>query len=115
VSAFDIIYALQDDEFDRSNRLYSVPSALGRKGALIVSAVIHILTAGLIVFAGLAVESGLFYWAGSAIFIGLLGYQHLIVKPDDLSRVNLAFGTTNGIASIIFALFTILGLWLRSS
>jgi 4-hydroxybenzoate polyprenyltransferase len=60
--------------------------------------------------AGLAGEAKFLFWTGALIFISLLIYQHLIVKQDDLSRVNLAFGTTNGIASIVFAVFVILDL-----
>ncbi|HEX2976506.1 MAG TPA: UbiA-like polyprenyltransferase [Bacteroidales bacterium] len=110
---FDIIYALQDDEFDRSNNLYSMPSLVGRKNALMISVILHFFTFIFVVSAGIAGNSGLFFWAGAAIFTGLLVYQHLIVKHDDLSRVNLAFGTTNGIASLIFAFFTITDLIIR--
>jgi 4-hydroxybenzoate polyprenyltransferase len=107
---FDIIYALQDDGFDRSASLYSIPSLIGRKKALLVSSALHIMTFLLVIATGIAGGSGSFFWAGAAIFSSLLLYQHLIVKHDDLSKVNLAFGTTNGIASIIFALFVIIDL-----
>ncbi|MFH0843498.1 MAG: UbiA-like polyprenyltransferase [Bacteroidota bacterium] len=113
VSGFDIIYALQDDEFDRDNRLHSLPSAAGRKKALIISITVHTLTFLLLITAGYKGSGGLLWWTGAAIFTLLLIYQHLIVKHDDLSRVTLAFGTTNGIASILFALFVILDLFLR--
>ncbi len=109
-SGFDIIYALQDDEFDRENDLHSLPSSAGRKRALIISGILHCLTFILVLGAGFMGNTGVFFWAGSAIFTGLLVYQHAIVKPDDLSRVNLAFGTTNGIASILFAIFVIVDL-----
>jgi 4-hydroxybenzoate polyprenyltransferase len=112
-SGFDIIYALQDDEFDKSNKLHSLPSSTGRKGALLISAFVHLVTFILIIAAGITGQGGYLYWAGSAIFAGLLIYQHVIVKPDDLSRVTLAFGTTNGIASILFATFVISDLLLR--
>jgi len=113
VSGFDIIYALQDDEFDRENELHSLPSAAGRKKALIISITVHALTFLLVITAGYKGSGGFLWWAGAAIFTLLLIYQHLIVKHDDLSRVTLAFGTTNGIASILFALFVILDLFLR--
>ncbi len=112
VSGFDIIYALQDDEFDKSNRLHSLPSSTGRKKALIISTIVHILTFLLVLIAGYVNSNGYLFWTGAVIFSFLLIYQHLIVKPDDLSRVTMAFGTTNGIASIIFAIFTILDLLL---
>ena len=108
---FDIIYALQDDDFDRSANLYSIPSLIGRKNALIVSSILHSVTFMLVITAGITGGSGYIFWAGALIFSILLLYQHLIVKYDDLSKVNLAFGTTNGIASIIFALFVIIDLF----
>jgi len=109
-SGFDIIYALQDDHFDRSASLYSIPSLIGRKNALFVSSVLHALTFILVITAGIIDVSGYLYWTGALIFSSLLLYQHLIVKHDDLSRVNIAFGTTNGTASILFALFVIIDL-----
>lgn len=108
VSGFDIIYALQDDDFDRSNRLYSIPSLAGRRNALTISVAVHILTIILVAAAGLYGNSGWLYWTGASIFTVLLFYQHYIVKPDDISRVGMAFATTNGMASIAFSIFTIL-------
>jgi len=113
VSGFDIIYALQDDEFDKTNMLHSIPSAAGRKRAIFISIIIHIITFILVLTAGLYEEGGLLFWTGATIFTILLAYQHSIVRPDDLSRVTLAFGTTNGIASMLFAVFVILDLILR--
>ena len=113
VSGFDIIYALQDDEFDRSNKLHSIPSAAGRKRAIIISILVHAITFLLVLAAGLYADSGILFWAGSALFTILLAYQHSIVRADDLSRVTLAFGTTNGIASLLFAVFVILDLIVR--
>jgi len=110
VSGFDIIYALQDDQFDRENRLHSLPSAFGLRKALFVSVVLHILTFGFVLAAGFAGYAGLLFWTGAFLFSALLIYQHSIVKPDDLSRVGLAFGTTNGIASLVFAFFVIFDL-----
>lgn len=107
VSGFDIIYALQDESFDREKGLYSIPTWLGGKGALRFSEGLHVLTAiGIGVF-GLLVNGSLLFALGSAIFIGLLVYQHTLVKVNDLTKINLAFGTTNGVASVIYALFTI--------
>jgi 4-hydroxybenzoate polyprenyltransferase len=110
VSGFDIIYALQDDDFDKSNQLFSLPSAAGRKRALDISIVVHLITFILAVLAGFVGSGGILYWTGTLVFTVLLIYQHSIVKHDDLSKVTLAFATTNGIASIIFAIFVILGL-----
>ncbi|HEU4719418.1 MAG TPA: UbiA-like polyprenyltransferase [Bacteroidia bacterium] len=111
VSGFDMIYALQDEEFDRSNRLHSVPALLGKKGALRVSELFHVISASFIWFAGWYAGFGFFYWTGAAVYSALLIYQHSIVKPDDISRVNRAFGTTNGIASVVFAAFVILQIY----
>lgn len=110
VSGFDIIYALQDDEFDRDHNLHSIPSYTGRKRALIISVIVHFFTFVLIVTAGFVGNGNILYWIGALIFTGLLLWQHLLVKPDDLSRVTIAFQTTNGIASILYALFVILDL-----
>jgi len=109
-SGFDIIYALQDEEFDRDNKLHSLPSAVGKRRALIISALVHFLTFLAVIAAGLTGLGHLFFWIGAAIFVVLLIYQHAIVKPGDLSKVNLAFGTTNGIASLLFAVFVIIDL-----
>jgi 4-hydroxybenzoate polyprenyltransferase len=111
-SGFDIIYALQDDEFDRSANLYSIPAAIGRKNALIISSGLHFITFCLVAVAGIISQSGVMYWIGALIFSGLLLYQHLIVKPHDLSKVNVAFGTTNGVASILFAALIIIDILL---
>ena len=113
VSGFDIIYALQDDDFDKEHQLHSLPSLAGRKNALLISVAVHFITVLLVVTAGYLGNSGLLFWAGAMVFIGLLVYQHLIVKPGDLSKVTLAFGTTNGIASILFSVFVILDLYFR--
>jgi len=112
VSGFDIIYALQDESFDKEQKLHSIPVLLGRKNALMISNSLHLLTAGFILFSGYYANLGLFYWVGSTFFIGLLSYQHFLVKPNDLSKVNLAFFTTNGIASVLFAVFVLLELYI---
>ncbi len=107
VSGFDIIYALQDDAFDASQGLWSIPAALGRKNALLVSRLLHATTIMLVFASGYAFGLEFLFAIGATLFSGLLFYQQSIVKVDDLSRVNIAFMTANGIASIVFALFTI--------
>jgi 4-hydroxybenzoate polyprenyltransferase len=111
VSGFDIIYACQDVEFDHSYRLQSIPVLVGVRKGLNISVALHFLTFIFVILAGLELDADWIFWVGSAIFGGLMVYQHLIVKADDLSRVNLAFGTTNGIAGVIFGLFVILSLY----
>lgn len=115
VSGFDIIYSLQDDEFDKSANLYSIPAVLGRKKALSVSSILHALSVVFLTIPIFYTSLGWFYIAGVFFFIGLLIYQHRLVKPNDLSRVNLAFGTTNGIASVIFAIFFLLDVYFRTN
>lgn len=120
VSGFDIIYALQDEEFDKSMNLNSVPVKLGKKRALDLSNVLHFLSASVLFSAVWILHNsahnmsykdatfGWFHWVGLIIFIGLLIYQHTLVKVNDLSKVNLAFFTTNGIASVIYGSFFII-------
>jgi 4-hydroxybenzoate polyprenyltransferase len=112
VSGFDIIYAMQDEDFDRGQKLHSIPTALGKNRSLMVSNVLHVFSALFVIAAGYLGQFGMLYWIGVAVFAGLLIYQHLLVKPNDLSKVNIAFMTTNGIASIVFAVFVIMDLLL---
>jgi 4-hydroxybenzoate polyprenyltransferase len=111
VSGFDIIYALQDEDFDREKKLRSIPVWLGKKGALALSIFLHIISASFVIYAGFYAHFNIWYWIGVAVFSGLLFYQHTLVKPHDLSKVNIAFATTNGIASVIFAVFVLIGLY----
>jgi 4-hydroxybenzoate polyprenyltransferase len=113
VSGFDIIYALQDVEFDRSQKLYSIPVWLGKTKALRVSELLHLLSAACIVMAGIYGKFGWLYWIGTILFTGMLIYQHSIIKPNDLKKVNLAFMTANGIASVVFAIFVIIDLFVN--
>jgi 4-hydroxybenzoate polyprenyltransferase len=109
---FDIIYALQDEKFDREHQLHSIPAALGTVKALLVSRSLHFCT---IILLGLAYWEGNFsylFLGGYLIFIGLILYQHSLVKPNDLSKVDLAFFTTNGIASVTFSIFVIADIFL---
>jgi 4-hydroxybenzoate polyprenyltransferase len=107
VSGFDIIYALQDIDFDKSQKLYSIPAALGKSKALRVSELLHFLSAICVIAAGIYGGFHWLYWLGIAVFVGMLIYQHSIVKPHDLSKVNLAFMTANGIASVVFGTLVI--------
>lgn len=117
VSGFDIIYALQDEEFDRSQKLHSIPVRMGKKKALWFSTLLHLVSGMIVLSAGYLLHAhfgnlhGL-HWIGAAIFIGLLIYQHTLVKPHDLSKVNLAFFTTNGYASVLFCALVIADFYL---
>ncbi|MCP3932211.1 MAG: UbiA family prenyltransferase [Bacteroidetes bacterium] len=113
VSGFDIIYALQDIEFDKSQKLRSIPVALGKKQALRLSFILHFVCTIVLISAAFFLGENYplldwLYWLATIIFIGLLFFQHHLVNPNDLSRVNLAFFTTNGIASLIFCSLVIL-------
>ena len=116
VAGFDIIYALQDEEFDRSEQLYSIPVQLGTVNALRLGRALHLLCAGVLLLAlhlqaeAYPAVNWLTYTAG-AVFLMCLGYQHSLVRPGDLSRVNLAFFTTNGVASVLFGTLCILDLY----
>jgi 4-hydroxybenzoate polyprenyltransferase len=116
VAGFDIIYALQDFEFDKSLQLHSTPVWLGKDKALLVSSLFHVLTGALIILATYFVsldyiELVVIHYIGAAIFIGLLIYQHTLIKANDLSKVNMAFFTTNGVASMVFGVLLILDLY----
>ena len=113
VSGFDIIYALQDVEFDRNEKLRSIPESFGNRNALAVSAMLHFSAIALTFLAGWIGNFHAFYWIGASIFSIILIYEHLIVKPDDLSKVNLAFATLNGMGSVVFATFVIIDIFIR--
>lgn len=110
-AGFDIIYSLQDEEFDRENDLRSLPETLGKSRALFVSRLSHALAVAFLLFGGYLVAAGPVYFAGVGLAAALLVYEQSLVKPDDLSKVNLAFFTLNGFVSIgvfIFALIDVL-------
>ena len=109
---FDIIYSLQDAQFDTEQNLHSVPQKFGVKRSLTLSFLAHIITAVAVLLLGYYQNAGVLFAIGASIFILLLVRQHTIVKPNDLSKVNIAFGTFNGVASIIFAIFNILDILL---
>jgi 4-hydroxybenzoate polyprenyltransferase len=105
---FDILYALQDVAFDRANKLHSLPAALGAPQALSVARVLHVGTVLLLALVGWATAGGLLYAVGVAVVALLLAYEHSLVKPDDLSKLDAAFFTMNGIISITFFTFVLL-------
>lgn len=113
VSGFDIIYALQDEEFDKENGLNSIPANFGAKNALRISEVLHVLSFIFILLPVLFMPVGILYYIGIAFYGALLIYQHRIVSPNDLSKVDRAFMTTNGIASVVFAVFYLLDIWIN--
>ena len=114
VSGFDIIYSLQDEEFDRNENLHSIPSYLGKRNALLVSNFLHVLAAAFVIAPIFFTVLSWPYYIGLIVFIGMLIYQHQLVKPNDLSKVNFAFMTTNGIASVAFAVCFLFDIYYRS-
>jgi 4-hydroxybenzoate polyprenyltransferase len=116
VAGFDIIYALQDEEFDRREELFSIPVRLGPERALALGRLLHVGCAS-VLFIALVVQFGRYPAFGGLtigaglLFVSLLVYQHSLVRPDDLSRVNLAFFTTNGVASLLFGGLSILDIY----
>lgn len=102
VAGFDIIYSCQDADFDAGEGLHSVPAALGVKGALVVSALLHVVTMGCLVALGPVAQLGPAYWVGVVAIGAVLAYEHAIVRPTDLSRINKAFFDLNGYVSVAF-------------
>ena len=113
VSGFDIIYSLQDEQFDKKQKLHSIPVLLAKKNALIVSKTLHLITILTLYYIGDTASFEKYYWIGFSIFSALLIYQHTLVKHNDLSKINLSFFTTNGIASVIFGSFVIIDILLK--
>jgi 4-hydroxybenzoate polyprenyltransferase len=105
VGGFDVLYACQDIEFDTSAGLYSIPKKFGIARSLLIARSMHILMVGLLAWLALSFHLAWPAWAGIAVVAGLLGYEHSLVKPDDLSKINAAFFTVNGYISLLFLLF----------
>ncbi len=102
VAGFDVIYATMDVEVDRREGLHSLPERFGPGVALLVTRLCHLACVGLLVWLGIDLALGPLYYLGLAAVAALLGYENAIVHPDDLSRVNTAFFTVNGMISILF-------------
>lgn len=112
IGGFDLIYACQDTAFDRRERLYSIPARFGNVIALGLAKVSHIITVALLTGVGLSMGLGLVYWIGLLLVVVLLVYEHSLIRPDDLSRVNIAFFNINGYISITIFVATLIALWL---
>ncbi|MDQ3696503.1 MAG: putative 4-hydroxybenzoate polyprenyltransferase [Gemmatimonadota bacterium] len=107
VAGFDIFYALQDIEFDREQRLHSIPAAVGKGSAIVVARGLHVVTVAALALVGLGAGAGWLYGLGVAVVAGLLLYEHSLVRGDDLSRLDAAFFTMNGVISIVFFAFVL--------
>jgi len=110
LAGFDILYALQDIDFDRQHGLYSVPKRFGIRKSLIISRVLHGLTFSLLVATGTIFHLNAWYFVGLAIVAALLVYEHSLVTPDDLSKLDMAFFNMNGYISVTILTFTIMSL-----
>ena len=108
VAGFDVFYALQDVEFDRSERLQSLPAALGEARSIRVARLLHALSIVSLTIVGVAVTAGPWYWVGVALAALLLVYEHSLVQPGNLSRLDAAFFTMNGMISIAFFFFVLM-------
>jgi 4-hydroxybenzoate polyprenyltransferase len=108
VAGFDILYSLQDYEFDKQYGLRSLPETLGKAQAIAVSRLSHLLCIGLFALAGYTLQVGWLYYVGVAFAALMLAYEQSLVKPDDLSKLDLAFFTLNGYVSIGLFLFSLL-------
>ncbi len=113
VGGFDVLYSLQDIDFDRREGLHSIPRSLGVGPSLWVARGFHLAMAGFLLVGYHVFGLGGWYLAGLAVCAAVLGYEHAIVRKDDLSRLNVAFFNLNGVVSIVFCLFTYLDLVLR--
>jgi 4-hydroxybenzoate polyprenyltransferase len=113
IGGFDLIYACQDSEIDREIGVHSVPARYGRRFALHASTVAHVVTFALFIWFGALVGFGWLWWIGLAFTAVAFGYQHLVVSPTDLSKVNRAFFTANGFVGIALFVFALLDLVVR--
>jgi len=111
IAGFDLIYACQDIEVDRAQRLHSVPARFGVATALALARINHALTALALAALGWLGGLGLFYWGGWAAVVALLVYEHSLVTPRDLSRVDVAFFNVNGYIAVIMLAAVVTGLW----
>jgi len=112
VGGFDVLYSCQDVAFDESEGLYSLPRRLGVAGALQLSSILHVVTVGALISFGLECGLGVVYYATVGIIGALLLWEHQIVKPDDLSRINVAFFTLNGAVSVVLYLGVLIDSWI---
>ena len=110
-AGFDILYALLDVDFDRKAGLHSLPVKLGIVPALVLSALFHVGTATFLILAGVVAGTGWLYWLGTGLVCVILPLEHVVVRPGDLTKVNLAFFTMNGAVSLVLMATLVLDLW----
>ena len=108
VAGFDILYAIQDIDFDIQHKLYSIPARFGIRRSLILTRLLHLGSVGLLIWLGGRLNLGLFYFIGILVTAILLAYENSLIKPDDLSRLNVAFFTVNGVISVVMFFFVVI-------
>jgi len=105
VAGFDIMYAIQDIDFDRQHKLYSIPVRFGIRTSLALTKLLHLTSTALLSWVGIRLNVGFFYFSGIFLTAILLAYENSLIKPDDLSKLNLAFFTMNGVISVVLFCF----------
>jgi 4-hydroxybenzoate polyprenyltransferase len=113
VAGFDVLYACQDFDHDRSTNLYSLPKSIGLAGAFLAARLMHLAMLALLVWFALLFHFQTAGWLGILAVALLLAYEHALVSPRDLRRLNAAFFTMNGVIAMVFLVFTAVDLWLR--
>lgn len=113
VAGFDILYAIQDIDFDRKHGLFSIPAQFGIRKSLTLTKLLHAVSIGILVFSGIRLHLGVFYFTGIGVAAVLLAYENSLIKPNDVSRLNLAFFTMNGIISVVMFCFVALEVMFR--
>ncbi|HZY44724.1 MAG TPA: UbiA-like polyprenyltransferase [Anaerolineae bacterium] len=113
IGGFDLMYACQDTEFDRAEKLHSIPARWGNAAALRWAKISHMITIGLLSAIGISMQLSWVYWIGLIIVIGLLIYEHSLVRPNDLSKINVAFFNVNGYISITIFVATLIALFVK--
>jgi 4-hydroxybenzoate polyprenyltransferase len=108
VAGFDILYAIQDIDFDKRHGLFSIPARFGIENSLMFTRLLHAASIGLFILSGSRLHLGVFYFAGVAIAAVLLAYENSLIKPNDLSKLNVAFFTMNGVISVIMFCFVVI-------
>jgi 4-hydroxybenzoate polyprenyltransferase len=109
VAGFDVLYATSDYEVDRKQGLHSIPAKFGIPAALVISRALHLTAVVLLAAAGMVLGAGVLYFVGVGAATLLLAYEQLLVSSDDLSKLNMAFFTMNGVIAVVFGVFVVIG------
>lgn len=113
VAGFDIFYAIQDIEIDRKQGLYSIPAKFGITKSLVFTKILHTVSVAMLIWLGIRLKMGVFYFAGVTLTAVLLAYENSLIKPNDLSKLNMAFFTMNGVISILMFCFVAIDVIIR--